>query len=78
MRGKELQKLQEASLHKLILMFMSVFQSSKSVLQTSTDLACAGYIYSVLCTSHCVVFYNVPPLTGQVLGKVLLTSWEIS
>ena len=33
----------------------------------------------VLCTSHCVVFlYNVPPLTGQVLGKVLLTSWEIS
>ena len=33
----------------------------------------------VLCTSHCVVFlYNVPPLMGQVLGKVLLTSWEIS
>ena len=21
-------------------------------------------IYSVLCTSHCVVFYNVPPLMG--------------
>ena len=35
-------------------------------------------IYSVLCTSHCVVFYNVPPLMGQVLGKVLLTSWEIN
>ena len=33
----------------------------------------------VLCTSCCVVFlYNVPPLMGQVLGKVLLTSWEIS
>ena len=32
----------------------------------------------VLCTSCCVVFlYNVPPLMGQVLGKVLLTSWEI-
>ena len=31
------------------------------------------------CTSHCVVFcYSVPPLTGQVLGKVLLTSWKIS
>ena len=35
-------------------------------------------IYSILCTSHCVVFYNVHPLTGQVLGKVLLTSWEIN
>ena len=33
-------------------------------------------IYSVLCTSHCVI--NVPPLMGQVLGKVLLTSWEIN
>ena len=30
----------------------------------------------VLCTSRCVVFYNVPPLMGQILGKVLLTSWE--
>ena len=56
-----------------ILIFMSVFQSS-------TELARAGYIYiyNVLCTSHCVVFYNVPPLMGQVLGKVLLTSWEIN
>ena len=52
--------------------------TSKSVLQSSTELAHAGYIYSVLCTSRCVVFYNVPPLTGQVLGKVLLTSWEIN
>ena len=51
--------------------------TSKSVLQSSTELARAGYIYSVLCTSHCVVYYNVPPLMGQVLGKVLLTSWEI-
>ena len=52
--------------------------TSKSILQSSTELAHAGYIYSVLCTSHCVVFlYNVPPLMGQVLGKVLLTSWEI-
>ena len=25
---------------------------------------------------HCVVFYDVSPLTGQVLGKVLLTSRE--
>ena len=50
----------------------------KSVHQSSTELACAGYIYSVLCTSRCVVFYNVPPLMGQVLGKVLLTSWKIS
>ena len=57
--------------------------TSKSVLQSSTELARVGYIYiyiyiySVLCTSCCVVFlYNVPPLTGQVLGKVLLTSWE--
>ena len=65
-----------------------------SVLQSSTELAHAGYIYiyiyiygficiyiyiySVLCTSCCVVFYNVPPLMGQVLGKVLLTSWEIN
>ena len=33
----------------------------------------------VLCTSPlCCVLYNVPPLMGQVLGKVLLTSWEIS
>ena len=33
----------------------------------------------VLYTSRCVVFlYNVPPLMDQVLGKVLLTSWEIS
>ena len=53
---------------------------SMSVLQSSTELAHAGYIYiyiyiySVLCASHCVVFYNVPPLMGQVLGKVLLTS----
>ena len=54
--------------------------TSKSVLQSSTELAHVGYlyIYSVLCTSCCVVFYNVPPLMGQVLGKVLLTSWEIS
>ena len=57
--------------------------TSKSVLQSSTELAHVGYIYiyiyiySVLCTSHCVVFYNVPPLTGQILGKVLLTSWEM-
>ena len=50
----------------------------KSVLQSTTELAHAGYIYSVLCTSHCFVFYNVPPLMGQVLGKVLLTSWEIN
>ena len=54
-----------------ILIFLSVFQSS-------TELACAGYIYNVLCTFHCVVFYNVPPLMGQVIGKVLLTSWEIN
>ena len=53
--------------------------TSKSVLQSSTELAHVGYlyiyiyIYSVLCTSCCVVFYNVPPLMGQVLGKVLLT-----
>ena len=54
-----------------ILMFMSILQSS-------TELAHAGYIYNVLCTSHCVVFHNVPPIMGQVLGKVLLTSWEIN
>ena len=60
------------SIHLLgILMFMPVLQSS-------TELAHAGYIYNVLCTSHCVVLYNVPPLMGQVLGKVLLTSWEIN
>ena len=62
------------SIHLLgILMFMSLLQSS-------TELAHAGYIYIyiVLCTSHCVVFYYVPPLMGQVLGKVLLTSWEIN
>ena len=56
--------------------------TSKSVLQSSTELAHVGYIYIcivVLCTSRCVVFlYNVPPLMSQVLGKVLLTSWEIS
>ena len=53
--------------------------TSKSVLQSSTELAHVGYIcIVVLCTSHCVVLYNVPPLMGQVLGKVLLTSWEIS
>ena len=56
--------------------------TSKSVLQSSTELACIGCIYMcivVLCTSRCVVFlYKVPPLMGQVLGKVLLTSWEIS
>ena len=29
------------------------------------------------CTSCCVVFwYSVPPLTDQVLWKVLLTSWK--
>ena len=29
------------------------------------------------CTSRCVVFkYSVPPLTDQVLWKVLLTSWK--
>ena len=29
------------------------------------------------CTSRCVVFkYSVPPLTDQVLRKVLLTSWK--
>ena len=33
-------------------------------------------ICNVLCTSHCVVFYDVSPLMGQVLGKVLLTSRE--
>ena len=39
---------------------------------------CWIYIYIVFCVLLIVVFYNVPPLTGQVLGKVLLTSWEIS
>ena len=45
--------------------------TSKSVHQSSTELAHAGYIYiySVLCTSCCVVFYNVPPLMDQVLGR---------
>ena len=64
---------------------MSLYQfilASKSILQSSTELAHIGCIYMcivVLCTSRCVVFlYDVPPLTGQVLGKVLLTSWEIS
>ena len=56
--------------------------TSKSILQPSTELAHIGCIYMcivVLCTSHCVVFlYNVPPLMGQILGKVLSTSWEIS
>ena len=47
-------EMQEGILHKFILMFMSVFQSS-------TELA-----------------HVVPPLMGQVLGKVLLTSWEIN
>ena len=69
------QRLQEVSHYQFILTFMSVLQSS-------TELVHTGCIYMcivVLCTSHCVVFYiKVPPLTGQVLGKVLLTSWEIS
>ena len=54
-------EMQEDFFYKFIVMFMSVFQSS-------TELAHAGYIYiySVLCTSCCVVFYNVPPLMGQV------------
>ena len=33
-------------------------------------------ICNVLCTSHCGCIYNVPPLMGQVLGKVFLTSRE--
>ena len=67
------QRLQEVSLYQFILMFMSISLTSKSILQSSTELAHIGYIYVcivVLCTSRCVVFlYNVPPLTGQVLGK---------
>ena len=69
------QRLQEVSLYQFIL-------TSKSILQSSTELArigCIDMCIVVLCTSRCVVFlYNVPPLMGQVLGKVLLTSWEIS
>ena len=45
-----------------------------SVLQSSTELACARdicFVYFSLC-----YIYNVPPLMGQVLGKVLLTSRE--
>ena len=34
----------------------------------------SGFVYFSLCCVLC----NVPPLMGQVLGKVLLTSWEIS
>ena len=63
------------SLYQFILMFMSILQSS-------TELVLAGCIYMcivVLCASLCVVFYiKGPPLIGQVLGKVLLTNWEIS
>ena len=63
-------EMQEEILYQFIL--MSVL-TSKSALQSSTELAHVGYlyIYSVLCTSYCVVFYNVPPLMGQILGKVL-------
>ena len=52
---------------------------SMSVPQSSTELARVGYIYiySVLCTSRCVVFYNVPPLMGQVLGKEISVKWYI-
>ena len=63
------------SLYQFILTFMSILQSS-------TELVHTGCIYMfivVLCTSRCVVFYiKGPPLMGQVFGKVLLTSWEIS
>ena len=55
--------------------------TSKSVLQSSTELACVGYIYmysGFVYFSLCCVLYKVPPLMGQVLGKVLSTSWEIS
>ena len=54
---------------------------SKSVLQSSTELVCAGYLYmysGFVYFSLCCVLYKGPPLTDQVLGKVLLTSWEIS
>ena len=34
----------------------------------------SGFVYSSLCC----VLYKGPPLMGQFLGKVLLTSWEIS
>ena len=58
--------------------------TSKSVLQSSTELARVGYIYIYIYMysgfvyfSLCCASYNVSPLMGQVLGKVLLTSWEI-
>ena len=56
--------------------------TSKSVLQSSTELAHVGYIYIYMYSGFvyfllCCVLYKVPPLMGQVLGKVLLTSWEI-
>ena len=55
--------------------------TSKSILQSSTELAHVGYIYmycGFVYFSLCCVLYKGPPLMGQVLGKVLLTSWEIS
>ena len=54
------QRLQEVSLYQFILMFMFISLTSKSILQSSTELARIGCIYMcivVLCTSHCVVFY---------------------
>ena len=63
------------SLYQFILTFMSILQSSTE----PAHIECIYMCIVVLCTSRCVVFlYNVPPLMGQVLGKVLLTSWEIS
>ena len=67
------QKLQEGNFYEF--MSISWFLSLFSSLLLNWPVV---EIYSVLCTSRCVVFYSVPPLMGQVLGKVLLTSWEIN
>ena len=54
---------------------MYIWSNSLTAIIVGLDVGPGGF----WCTSHCVVFlYNVPPLMGQVLGKVLLTSWKMS
>ena len=65
------------SLYELLsLNFNSLFSSlllSWSVLELYMCIVVFGVLLIVLCFIN-----SVPPLMGQVLGKVLLTSWKIS
>ena len=79
-RHQNCKRCPSTSLHELLsLNFNSLFSSLLLSWSVSGLHMCIGVYSGFWCTSRYVVFcYSIPPLMGQVLGKVLLTSWKIS